>query len=44
MLHKNSRMYPQVGDIGLIKEYFTEKERLGKLCLSMHRWGCKQQA
>jgi len=24
-----------------IKEYFDEKERLGKLYQSMHMWGCK---
>jgi len=41
MLHQISRMYHQVRDISLIKEYFCKKERLGKLRQSVHSWGYK---
>jgi len=33
--HEISRMYHWVRDTRLIKEYFSEKERLGKLCRSV---------
>jgi len=35
MLHEISRTYHRVRDISLIKEYFSEKERLGQLCRSV---------